>query len=80
MKTTENVNNQDRATIITLNPNPVAQAFIYSGEQRAKIVQLISHGFLRFEPASFFTLYNIFRTQFRSPVCSIIQLLQDRPA
>ena len=46
MKTKENISNQDRATIITLNPNPVARAFIYSGEQRAKIVQLISHGFL----------------------------------
>lgn len=39
MKTKENISNQDRATIITLNPNPVARAFIYGGEQRAKIVQ-----------------------------------------
>jgi hypothetical protein len=46
MKTTENINNQGGATIKTLNPNPVAQAFIYCGEQRAKIVQLIRHGFL----------------------------------
>ena len=45
-KTTENINNQGGATIRTLNPNPVAQAFIYCNEQRAKIVQLIRHGFL----------------------------------
>ena len=46
MKTTENISNQGGATIRTLNPNPVAQAFIYCNEQRAKIVQLIRHGFL----------------------------------
>lgn len=45
-KTTENIKNQSGATIRTLNPNPVAQAFIYCNEQRAKIVQLIRHGFL----------------------------------
>lgn len=45
-KTTENIKNQGGAIIRTLNPNPVAQAFILSGEQRAKIVQLINHGFL----------------------------------
>ena len=45
-KTTENIKNQGGAIIRTLNPNPVAQAFIFSGEQRAKIVQLINHGFL----------------------------------
>ena len=43
---TENINNQSGATIRTLHPNPVARAIIYSNEQRAKIVQLISHGFL----------------------------------
>ena len=41
----ENINNQGRATIRTLNPNPVAQAFIFSEEQRAKVIQLIRHGF-----------------------------------
>ena len=48
MKTTENINNQDRATIKKLNPNPIARTFIYSGEQqrRAKIVQLINNGLL----------------------------------
>ena len=45
-KTIKNIKNQSGATIRTLYPNPVAQAFIYSGEQRAKIVQLINHGFL----------------------------------
>lgn len=45
-KTTENITNQGGATIRTLNPNPVAQAFIYCQEQRAKVVQLIQHGFL----------------------------------
>lgn len=45
-KIKENISNQSGATIRTLNPNPVAQAFIYCGEQRAKIVQLINHGFL----------------------------------
>jgi len=43
---TENINNQSGAAIRTLRPNPVARAIIYSSEQRAKIVQLISHGFL----------------------------------
>ena len=45
-QTTDNINNQGGAIIRTLNPNPVAQAFIFIGEQRAKIVQLISPGFL----------------------------------
>jgi hypothetical protein len=44
-KTIKNIKNQSGATIRTLNPNLVAQAFIYCEEQRAKIVQLISHGF-----------------------------------
>ena len=42
---TEDIKNQSGATIRTLHPNPVVQAFIYSDEQRAKIVQLIRHGF-----------------------------------
>ena len=37
----ENINIQSGATIRTLNPNPVAQAYIYCEEQRAKI----RHGF-----------------------------------
>ncbi len=41
-----NINNQGGATIVTLHPNPVAQAFIFNNEQRAKVVQLIRHGFL----------------------------------
>ena len=45
-KTIKNIKNQNGATIRTLNPNSVAQAFIYSQEQRAKVVQLIRHGFL----------------------------------
>ena len=45
-KTIKNISNQGGATIRTLNPNPVAQAFIYCQEQRAKVVQLIRHGFL----------------------------------
>ena len=45
-KTTENIKNQGGAVIRTLNPNPVAQASIFNSEQRAKIVQLIRHGFL----------------------------------
>ena len=45
-KTIKNINNQSGATIRTLYPNPVAQAFIYCQEQRAKVVQLIRHGFL----------------------------------
>lgn len=45
-KTTEYINNQGGATIRTLNPNTVAQAFIYCEEQRAKVVQLIHHGFM----------------------------------
>lgn len=45
-KTIKNISNQGGATIRTLNPNPVAQAFIYCQEQRAKVVQLIQHGFL----------------------------------
>ena len=36
---------QDGATIRTLNPSSVAQAFIFSEEQRAKIKQLLRHGF-----------------------------------
>ena len=36
---------QDGATIKTLNPSSVAQAFIFSEEQRAKIEQLLRHGF-----------------------------------
>lgn len=40
------INNQNGATIRTLHPSSVAQAFIFSNEQRAKIVQLIRHGFL----------------------------------
>ena len=46
MKTTENINDQGGMAIRTLHPNPVAQAYIFSSEQRAKIVQLINHGFL----------------------------------
>ena len=45
-KEIKNISNQSGATIRTLNPNPVAQAFIYCHEQRAKVVQLIRHGFL----------------------------------
>jgi hypothetical protein len=45
-KTIKNISNQSGMTIRTLNPNPVAQAFIYSNQQRAKIVQLITHKFL----------------------------------
>ena len=45
MKTTEIINNQGGATIVTLNPNPVAQAFIYDNEQRATIVNLIEAGY-----------------------------------
>ena len=45
-KTMKYISNQSGMTIRTLNPNPVAQAFIFSNEQRAKIVQLIRHGFL----------------------------------
>ena len=41
-----NINDQGGTTIRTLHPNPVAQAFIYSNQQRAKIVQLITHKFL----------------------------------
>jgi hypothetical protein len=40
-----NINNQGGATIVTLNPNPVAQAFIYDNEQRATIVNLIEAGY-----------------------------------
>ena len=40
-----NINNQSGATIVTLNPNPVAQAFIYDNEQRAAIVNLIEAGY-----------------------------------
>ena len=40
-----NINNQGGATIVTLNPNPVAQAFIYDNEQRAAIVNLIEAGY-----------------------------------
>ncbi len=36
---------QDGATIKTLNPSSVVQAFIFSEEQRAKIEQLLRHGF-----------------------------------
>lgn len=42
----DNIEKQGGATIRTLTPNPVAQAFIYCQEQRAKVVQLIQHGFL----------------------------------
>ena len=45
-KTIKNIKNQNGATIRTLSPNSVAQTFIYSQEQRAKVVQLIRHGFL----------------------------------
>ena len=45
-KTIKNISKQGGATIKTLNPNPVAHAFIYCQEQRAKVVQLIRHGFL----------------------------------
>lgn len=45
-KTIKNIKNQNGATIRTLSPNSVAQAFIYSQEHRAKVVQLIRHGFL----------------------------------
>ena len=45
-KTIKNIKNQNGATIRTLSPNSVAQAFIYSQEQRAKVVQLIRHGIL----------------------------------
>ena len=45
-KIKENINNQSGATIRTLYPNPIAQAFIFNSEQRAKIVQLIRHGYL----------------------------------
>ena len=44
-KTTENISNQGGATIVTLHPSKVAQAFIYDNEQRAAIVDLIRHGF-----------------------------------
>ena len=40
-----NIFTQDGATIKTLNPSSVAQAFIFSEEQRAKIEQLLRHGF-----------------------------------
>lgn len=45
-KEREFINNQDGATIRTLHPSSVAQAFIFSNEQRAKIIQLMRHGFL----------------------------------
>ena len=45
-KTMKYISNQSGMTIRTLNPNPVVQAFIFSNEQRAKIIQLIRHGFL----------------------------------
>ncbi len=41
----ENINDQGGATIRTLHPNPVCSAIIFSNEQRAKIIQLIRHGF-----------------------------------
>ena len=44
-KTMNNISNQSGMTIRTLNPNSVAKAFIYSNQQRAKIVQLITHKF-----------------------------------
>ena len=37
----ENIFNQDGATIRTLHPSSVAQAFIYSEEQREKIKELL---------------------------------------
>jgi hypothetical protein len=41
----ENIFIQDGATIRTLNPSSVVQALIFSEEQRAKIKQLLKHGF-----------------------------------
>lgn len=45
MKTTENINNQNGATIVTLHPSKTAQAIIYDNEQRATIVNLIEAGY-----------------------------------
>lgn len=45
-KTMKYISNQNGMIIRTLNPNSVAKAFIYSNQQRAKIVQLITHNFL----------------------------------
>ncbi len=40
-----NINKQNGATIITMHPSKVAQAFIYDDEQRAMIVNLIEAGY-----------------------------------
>lgn len=42
----ENINEQNGATIRTKHPSSVAQARIYSEEQRMAILQLIQHKFL----------------------------------
>ena len=42
----ENISEQRGATIRTMHPSPVAQARIYSEEQRMAILQLIRHKFL----------------------------------
>ena len=44
---TNDINNQDKATIKTLYPTKkAAQAYIYSREQRDTVKRLIKHGFL----------------------------------
>lgn len=40
-----NINKQNGATIITMHPSKVAQAFIYDDEQRAMIVNLMEAGY-----------------------------------
>ena len=42
----ENISEQRGATIRAMHPSPVAQARIYSEEQRMAILQLIRHNFL----------------------------------
>lgn len=42
----ENINEQRGATIRTMHPSSVAQARIYSEEQRKAVLQLIRHKFL----------------------------------
>lgn len=42
----ENISEQRGATIRTMHPSPVAQARIYSEEQRMAILQLMQHKFL----------------------------------
>ncbi len=42
----ENIKNQDGLTIVTLHPSSVAQAYIFSNEQRETIKRLIHHRFL----------------------------------